>query len=89
MNTYKNLTASGIVIPGEGVLEGMYVNSTTSGTLILYASPSSATNVGRIISTGTITPAAGYHYLGNIHSTAGVYAALGETINITFHIKEA
>jgi len=34
-NTPKRLTASGAVIPGEGVLEGMYVNSTDSSTMIL------------------------------------------------------
>jgi hypothetical protein len=87
-NSYKNLSASGAVIPGEGVLESMYVN--TTGSMILYASPSAATNTGAIISTATVTPAIGYHCLGHIHSTAGVYCSIssGNTLNVTFHIKE-
>ncbi len=89
MNSYKNLSTSGVVIPGEGVLESMYVN-TAGGTMILYCSPSTAANVGKVISTAEITPAAGYHYLGSIHTTAGVYVVLGQgtAINVTFHIKE-
>jgi hypothetical protein len=89
MNSYKNLSASGAVIPGEGVLESMFVN--TTGSMILYASPSAAANTGRIISTATITPAAGFHYLGSIHSTAGVYCSIsnGNTLNVTFHILES
>lgn len=88
-NSYKNLTASGAVIPGEGVLESMFVN--TTGSMILYASPSAAVNTGRIISAATISPTAGYHYLGAIHATAGVYCSIsgGNTLNVTFHILES
>lgn len=88
-NTFKNLTASGIVIPGEGVLASMYVNNTTSGTMILYNSSSAAANTGEIIGTTDITPAIGYHYLGNIHATAGIYCAIGKALDVTFHIVES
>ena len=87
-NTPKRLTASGAVIPGEGVLEGMYVNSTDSSTMILFSSPDTAADEGVAIG-ATMTPAAGYHYLGNIHSTTGIYLSLpGSAMDITFHIKE-
>jgi len=88
-NTFVNLTASGIVIPGEGVLESMYVNNTSAGTMILYSSPSTTENLGTVIGTTDITPAAGFHYLGNIHSTPGIYCAIGGTLDVTFHIKES
>lgn len=89
-NTFVNLTASGVVIPGEGVLQSMYVNSTSSGTMIFYNSPSTTENLGNIIGTTDITPAAGFHYLGNIHCTAGIYCAIGGTsLDVTFHIVEA
>ena len=86
-NTFKNLTSSGIVIPGEGTLEGMYVNSTSSGILRLFNSPSAGTDTGKVIG-GIMTPAAGYHYLGDIHATAGIYCGVQSgTINVTFHIR--
>lgn len=88
-SSYRNITQTGAVIPGEGVLKSMYVN--TTGSMVLYASPDAATNIGRIISTATISPAIGYHDLGNIHATAGVYCTVstGNTLNITFHILES
>ena len=88
-NTFKNLTASGVVIPGEGVLQSMYVNSTSSGTMILYNNTSES-NVANAIGLTDITPAAGFHYLGNIHCTAGIYCDIGGTsLDVTFHIVEA
>ena len=88
-NTFKKVSSSGIVIPGEGVLEGMYVNSTSGGSIVLYNSPSGAADVGVGVG-GTITPSAGYHYLGNLHATAGIYCSItGLPVNITFHIKES
>lgn len=88
-NTFVNLTASGIVIPGEGVLQSMYVNSIASSTMVLYHSPSAAVNTGRAIG-GIITPGIGYHFLGNIHATSGVYCSMsGVTLDVTFHIVES
>lgn len=87
-NRPKVLTASGLVANGECVLSGMYVNSTSSGTITLYNSASTSVDSGVNLG-GTITPAVGYHSLGNLHATAGVYAVLANTINVTFHIKES
>ena len=52
----KNLTASGAISTGPCNLIGFYVNSTTSGTLIIKDGGSSGTALG-----GTITPAIGFH----------------------------
>lgn len=85
-NTFANLSASGVVINGEGILSGMYVNSTTSGAIVLYSGVT-ATNTGKVIG-GTITPAIGYHNLGNLHATAGVYVGIPTgAINVTFFVK--
>ena len=88
-NTFKNITASGTVIPGEGVLMSMYVNSTNSSTMVLYHNITEASNSGVVIG-GTITPGIGYHNLGGIYATAGVYCSItGEALDITFHILES
>ena len=83
-----NLTSSAQVITGECWIEGFYVNSTTSGTLKLWHGTSGA-DTGEAIS-DTMTPAAGWHYLGGLHTTAGVYAGIGGTaLNVSIHYKTA
>lgn len=73
-----NLTASGAVSKVAGTLIGIYVNSTSSGTIVVgNGSTSAATAV-----TGTITPAIGYHPM-NMYLTGGCYLTLGSTINVT------
>lgn len=76
-----NLTASGIVRTGPGILVGMYVNSTGGGTVKLWNNTSAATPVLN----DTMTPAIGYHPLGNAEFGTGVYATISGTINITFY----
>jgi len=83
-NKPKNITAPGAVFTGSGVLSGMYVNNTSSGTLVIYDATSVAS--GYAI-TGTITPAIGYHNLGNLQATQGIYVDLSN-LDITFFIKE-
>jgi len=80
------MDASGVLITGEAILEGMYVNSTSSGALDLWHGVAGA-NIGAAIA-GTITPVIGYHYLGDIHTTAGVYAGIANTLDVTFFIRE-
>ena len=83
--TYKNLTASGAVKAGECWLAGMYVNSTSTGTVKLY---DYLTASGTVIF-NTITPAIGYHSLGNVHCTIGCYADIGGTLDVTFLTLES
>lgn len=89
-NTFKTLTASGQVLAGEGVVEGVFVNTNSSGTMILYHGTAAA-DTGNPISAATITlgTAPVYYYLGNLHCTAGCYAAFGGTVDVTFHIQES
>lgn len=88
-NKPYNLTAStNSVRAGECWLEGMYVNSTSSGVIHLYNGTSTAVQLGSTLG-GDITPGAGYHYLGNLHATAGLSVQLvSGTINVTLHIRE-
>jgi hypothetical protein len=85
-NTYTRLTGSGIVVNGTGVLSGMRVNSTNSGTVKLYDYLSAT---GTVIN-NTMTPAVGYHDLGSVQLTTGCYAEIGGTaIDVTFYVKAA
>ena len=79
--SYVNLTASAAVKTGFGTLVGMYVNSTSAGTVKLYDNTAAS---GTVIN-NTITPAVGYHPLGNTAFNTGLYATLGGTIDVTFY----
>ena len=83
VNTYVRLTGSGQVIAGPGVLADMYVSSTSSGTVKLYDYLSATGNVIN----NTITPAIGYHNLGNRNCLVGCYCATTGTIDVTFGVK--
>lgn len=73
-----NLTSSGAVSLGTGTLLGFYVNSTSSGTIVLKDGGSSGTAIS-----GTITPAIGWHRFP-AYFTSSCYATLANTINVTF-----
>lgn len=82
-SNYKNLTASALVKTGNGVLKGMYVNSTSAGTIKLWDQTSAAVPVIN----NTITPAIGYHNLGSVAFTTGLYATIGGTLDVTLHYE--
>jgi len=74
----KNLTASGVVSLSPGALLGFYVNSTSSGTIVIRDGGASGTALS-----GTITPAVGFHRFPAA-CASGCYATIGATINVTF-----
>lgn len=83
MNKYANKTASALIKTGAGTLVGMYVNSTTGGTIKLWDNTSAATTVIN----NTITPAVGYHDLGNAAFSTGLYATIANTLDVTIYYK--
>lgn len=73
-----NLTSSGAISTGACQLLGFYVNSTSSGTVVIKDGGSGGTAIS-----GTITPAIGWHsFPAQIGTSA--YATLANTINVTF-----
>lgn len=83
-NTYNNITATATVKTGEGVLVGMYVNSTNAGTVKLYDNTAAS---GTVVN-NTITPAIGYHDLGNAAFSTGLHAVIaGTALDVTFYYK--
>lgn len=80
-NNYSNITASTKIKEGDGVLVGMYVNSTSSGTIKFWDNTAGS---GTVIN-NTITPAIGYHDLGEAAFTTGLYATIANTLDVTLY----
>lgn len=76
--TPSNLTATGNVTTNDSVLIGFYVNSTTSGTIVLRRG-----GAGGTVISGTITPAVGFHQFPAF-CAGGIHATIGGTLNVTF-----
>jgi len=72
-----NLSASGSVSLASGSLIGFYVNSTSTGTVVVRNGGSAGTAIS-----GTITPAIGWHAFP-AYCTAGCYLTLANTIDVT------
>ena len=79
---YVRKTSAAVIIGGEGVLVGMRVNTTSSGTMKIYDDASGAN--GTVIF-NTFTPAVGYHDLGSVHCTIGAYADI-TNLDATFFV---
>lgn len=74
----KLISATGDVFTNNGLLMGFYVNSTSSGTLVLREGGSGGTAIS-----GTITPSIGYNAFP-CSVNGGLHATVGGTINVTF-----
>ena len=76
--TPSNVTATGAICAIAGHLIGFYVNSTSSGTIVIKDGTAST---GAAIS-GTITPAIGFHRFPASFTT-GLYVTIANTLNVT------
>lgn len=73
-----NLTSTNAISTVPGRLIGFYVNSTSSGTIVLRDGGASGTAIS-----GTITPAIGWHFFPASFSTSA-HATIANTLNVTF-----
>jgi len=80
--SFKNVTATGAITTGPCQLLGFYVNSTSSGTLVLKDGGSGGTALG-----GTITPAIGFHRYPATVGTS-LHATIGSTLDVTFFFAQ-
>lgn len=84
MALYKQLAATNQVKVGAGKLFGIFVSSTSSGTLAVYDSATASTSNGKIANTITVT--AGTQYLSfpaGIWFSNGLYVVAANTIEFT------
>lgn len=77
-STMVNLTATAAITTIPAQLLGFYVNSTTSGTIVLKDGGTSGVAV-----CGTITPAIGFHAFPGVF-TKSIHATIGGTLDVTF-----
>lgn len=76
--TYVNLSATASICAKPCFMIGFYVNSTSSGTVLLRDGGASGTLV-----CNTITPAIGFHRLPASFITSA-HATIGSTLDVTF-----
>jgi hypothetical protein len=78
---YKQLSATANVSPLPSNLLGVFVSSSTSGTVTVYDSATTTTTAKMI---DTFTAAAATYYPFNVSTASGIYVVLGGTISATF-----
>lgn len=80
--TPKNLTASGQVTAGPGIIKGFYVSSHTGGTVKLWNNTAGSGAI--LVNTITLSVGPQWVELGGLNATVGIYATIGGTADITF-----
>lgn len=78
--SYLNLSATANVCPGTCGLMGIWVSSTTGGTITVY---DSATTTTTTLMANTFSPSAATFYPLPFVANNGVYVVLGGTIDCT------
>jgi hypothetical protein len=76
---YLNITSSQAIKATSGILTGIFVNSSSSGTLKLY---DNAAATGTVIC-NTFSPTVGWNPLP-VMFQSGLYATVGGTLDCTF-----
>lgn len=77
---YKQFTATGNVSPYGASLLGVFVSSSSSGTLTIYDS-ATTTTTAKVID--TVSVSAGTWYPIPASTTAGIYIVVGGTLSAT------
>lgn len=82
MAKYSNITASGLIKTGSGMVKGFIINSHTSGTLKLWDAVTATTPV--LMNTYTFTAGSGVvSFPDSIAFTTGLFATIGGTADVT------
>jgi hypothetical protein len=80
----KQLAATDQVKIGAGKLFGIFVSSTSSGTLVVYDSATASTSDTKIANTITVTAGAQYlSFPAGIWFSKGLYVVAANTIEFT------
>lgn len=82
-NNFLDLTSSTNQIKkGEGILKGIFVNSTSSGTIKIY---DAVTQTGTVINNTITFSAIGYYPLGDAGFYNGLSVTIGGTLDCTLY----
>lgn len=82
---YKNISASGLVKTGAGIVAGVIINSHTSGTLKLWDNTSAATTV--ICNTMSFGVGERFIPIFKLAFSTGLFATIAGTADITIVYK--
>lgn len=82
-NSKDVTTTTDSVKGGQGILHGMFVNSTSSGTIKIE--DSLAHGSGKVINNTFTPPAVGYYNLGDAAFTVGLSVTIGGTLDVTLY----
>jgi len=85
MNSYRNLTASGLVKTGQGTAVGIVIASHALGTIKLWDATSAAVPV--LVNTITLATDEREITLHDANFTNGLYVTIGGTADITVIYK--
>ena len=77
---YKQISATGNVTPFGSSLLGIFVSSSSSGTITVYDSATTTTTTKVI---DTVSVSAGTWYPMPVSTTAGIYIVVGGTLSAT------
>lgn len=80
-NKYKNLSASGLVKTGDGIVKGIIVASHTTGTIKLWDAVTATTPV--LVNTITLAVGERWIPLFDAEFTTGLFVTIGGTADIT------
>jgi hypothetical protein len=84
MANYTQTAATTQVKVGAGKLYGVFVSSSSSGTLTIYDSPASSNSDPKIIDTVSISAGTTYVNIpAGLYFNKGLYIVLGGTASIT------
>lgn len=78
---YKNISASALIETGQGTLQGVVINSHSSGTLKFWDNTSAATTV--IFNTITLAVGERWIPLFGAKFTTGCFLTIGGTADVT------
>jgi hypothetical protein len=84
MANYMQLAATKQVKTGAGKLFGIFVSSTSSGTLAIYDSPNATNTDPKIANTITVTAGTSYlNFPAGLYFNKGLYIVLANTAEFT------
>ena len=84
-SVFKNLSASANAVKGyHGILKGIFVNSTSSGTIKIY---DSLTQTGTVMNNTITFASPGYYSLGDAAFITGLSVTIGGTLDCTLYFQ--
>lgn len=83
MANYKNLSGTEQVKPMSGQIFGIFISSSSSGTITIYDSSASLDTDPKIIDTFSATEATNFNFYKGLYANKGIYVVITGTLSCT------